>query len=345
MRSPRLPIVSLALTVLGAGPALFAQDSSPVDTAALLKELHRIRDQQTVQSTQSRQAALKDIQSAASNPDRAVLLWEEAIRIVQFSGAAKENVIFREWKEKEGESLNSPIVRNAIRLYFIWLSITIQRDGGTSVKELLPQIFAFTKELLVDEQASYKLDDSNKNDKEAPKLPVKPAPVIPGVHHKATDDQVKRMHDSILKRGIDGSAIAQWLRLKDFINPENWEKTPGNIDGIYTNIILPELRLAHDPSALEYWDLKYNREADAATRTQLAFDLEKFTSLRRPVLMWSRAEEMLLIGYKNRALREMLSVIRGNPLHPDAVTWIARLDQLLAPPAEDAAPAAPAPAK
>ena len=349
MRSLRLPLLSVALLTLATHPLLLAQtqDAAPVDTVSLLKELHRLRDQQNLESNKSRQSALKDVISAANNPERAILLWEEAIRVVQFSGAPKENSVFRDWKEKEGDAFNAPLVRNAARLYFMWLSLTIQRDGGTPVKDLLPQVLAYTKELVTQDQAVSALEDMIKQEKEAPK-PAKPVPPPPvGVHHKATHDQIKKMHDTIFRRPIDGSPVVQWLRLKDFINAEGWEKQPSNFDGIYNSIILPEFRLNRDPKALEYWDLKYNREAEVAARTKLAFEVEKFTTLRRPVLMWSRAEEMLAIGHKNRALTEMLSVIRANPLHPEAANWVVKLEQLLAPPVapEDGTVPPPVPAK
>ncbi len=338
MRSLRLSVASVALALLASTPPLRAQtppaqDASPVDTASLLRELHRIRDQQTVQSKQTRQTALQHVTAAAGNAERAVALWEEAVRAVQFNGAPKENAGFREWKDKEGEALNGPLARNAARLFFVWLGLTIQRDGGMPLKELLPQVVAYSKELAADLQAEDVLEESIKHEKESANGNKRQAP-----QRKATDEQVRKMHDHILNRGLASSPVVQWLKLGDFVNPEKWEKQPGNLDGIFTQIILPELRVQHDPRALEYWDLKLRKEGEAAVRTKLAFDLEKFTTQRRPTLLWSRAEELLLIGQKNRAIGEMFGLIRGNPQHPESAAWIARLEALVAP----AAPAAPA---
>lgn len=329
MRSLRLFLASVSL--LTTVPPLVAQvppaqDAPAVDTATLLKELHRIRDQQTTQSKQTRQTALQHITAAAASGERAVALWEDAVRAVQFSGAPKENAGFREWKDKEGEALNGPLARNAARLFFIWLGLTIQRDSGTPLKDLLPQVIAYTKELAADEQAADVLEDSIKREKEqAGGNKRQPA------QRKATDDQIKKMHDHILNRGVGSSPVVQWLKLGDFINPEKWEKQPGNLDGIYNQIILPELRAQHDPRVLEYWDLKLRKEGEAAVKTKLAFDLEKFNTQRRPSLLWSRAEEMLLLGQKNRAIGEMFGLIRSNPQHPEAAAWIPRLEAVLAP--------------
>src|SRR5437879_155353 len=118
MRFLRLVPVVFTLHATTTAPSLFAQvqDAPAVDASTLLKELHRIRDQQTVQAKQTRQTALQQVNAAAASPERAVAMWEEAVRAVQFDGAPKENAAFRDWKEKDGEALNGPLARNAVRL-------------------------------------------------------------------------------------------------------------------------------------------------------------------------------------------------------------------------------------
>ena len=70
------------------------------------------------------------------------------------------------------------------------------------------------------------------------------------------------MHDHILRRALGSSPIVQWLKLEDFINVDKWEQQPGDLDGIYNQIVLPELRTMRDPRVLDYWDLKLKKEAD-----------------------------------------------------------------------------------
>lgn len=316
------------------------QDAPAVDVATLLKELSRIREQQTVQAKQTRQTALQQINAAAASGERAVAMWEEAVRAVQFDGAPKENAGFRDWKDKDGEALNGPLARNAARLYFTWLGLTIERDAGTPVKDMLPKIIAYTKELAADQAAEDALEDAIKRERESAAGNNKRAP-----QRKTSDDQVKKMHDQILRRAVGSSPVVQWMRISDFVSPEKWEKQPGNLDGIYTQTILPELRAQRDPRVIEYWDYKLKREGEAAAKTKLAFDIEKFTTQRRPALIWNRAEEMLLIGQKNRAIGDMFTLIRTYPQHPEATGWISRLEAVLAPPAPattSETPAAPA---
>lgn len=342
MRSPLIFAVFGFCSAFASVATGLAQDAAPVDTAALLKELARFKDQQSSQSKQSRLSALQTVNAAAASPEKAAALWEEAVHAVQFSGLPKDGVDFRAWREKEGEALNSPLGRSAARLYFIWLGITIQRDGGVSVKELLPQIFAYIKELLADEAAAVAVDDAVRREKEQASAVAAAGakkPQAPTVHAK--DDKAKKMHDSILRAALGASPVAQWMKISDFINPQGWEKSPGSIDGIYQQIVLPEFRDKKDARALDYWDFKIKRDGEAAERTKLSFEIDKFLSLHRPQLQWKRAEEFHLIGQKNRGIAAMMAVIKANPLHPDTMSWVANLEGILQPVAkpEDVVPA------
>jgi hypothetical protein len=89
--------------------------------------------------------------------------------------------------------------------------------------------------------------------------------------------------------------------------------------------------------------MKLKREADKASQSKLAFEIEKFNTMRRPVLLWNRSQEYVNLGLKNRAATEMFALIKAHPTHPDADEWLNTLEELLAP-APAPVPAVPAPA-
>lgn len=113
---------------------------------------------------------------------------------------------------------------------------------------------------------------------------------------------------------------------------------PGNVDEIFNQIILPELRLARDPRVFEYWDMKI-KKASEGVKDRPAFEQEKFNKEIYPGLLWARAQEYSLMGQPNRALGEMLKVLRTYPQHPNLGGWINQVEQLLEPtPAPTASP-------
>lgn len=341
--SPRSPRLTIALLTAGllAGPTLLAQQDAPaVDVNAMLKQLHALRDQQAVQEKTSKQSAIQTISAAAGSADRAVKMWEDAVQATQMDGAGKETAQMRQWLNTEGELFKEREVQNAVHLHLEWLAITLQRSNGVAVKDLLPTIINYSKELIADQATMEALDDTIKKERAA--VPAGPGRPRPGANQSAKDDQATRKtHDAILNKNLNNSIIVQWLKLGDFITVEKWEGNPGNFDGIYTKIVQPELRNQKDPRVMDYWDLKLKKEADAASKTKLSFEIDKFNTQRRPTLLWNRVQEYTYLGQKNRAVTEMFNLIKTYPTHPDASDWVNALENVLAPPP---APALDAPA-
>jgi hypothetical protein len=196
------------------------------------------------------------------------------------------------------------------------------------------------------------LEDAAKHEKDmnAGKQPGR------GAKPKGVDlGEIKAIHDAIMKRPLAGSIYVQWQKLIEWVTMDKWEGTPGNFDGIYENVILPEMRETHDPHLLDYWDMMMQKKADEANRSRLAFDVDKYNSIVVPSLLWGKFNDMIILGQKNRAYTEMFSLIKKYPTHPDVKDWISQLEALLSPakppgaadaaaPAAGAAPAPAAPA-
>jgi hypothetical protein len=179
---------------------------------------------------------------------------------------------------------------------------------------------------------------------------------------KVQDDQLfKKIHTQLVGGPLSGTSYVEWQHLDEVVgdsgpvrrrgeqvdtnqSASSWNPVPGDVDGIYANIILPEMRAVHDVRAIEYWDAKLRREADVATRTKLQFEIDRFNTERRPELLWSRAQEFEWIGMKNRAALEMFGVLKNSPASPHTAEWVKELQDLISPKpaATAAAPAASA---
>jgi hypothetical protein len=242
----------------------------------------------------------------------------------------------------------------------------LQRTAGAEVKTLFPAVLAHAREVSADQVNMEAFEEAAKIAKDVPVVPTTTKrPTTAAQKEKRQDSQtVKRVHDQILKNPLANSAFVQWMRLSDYINdvaPQKgrggggkgkggnagtgggaatddpfgtnpvWEGTPGNFDGIYQSILLPEMRNAKDVRLIEYWDNKIKREGEAATRSQKTFEIDKFNQMRRPSLMWNRDQDLAKVGQRNRAIADMFAQIKAYPAHPEAASWIAELEQMLAP--------------
>jgi hypothetical protein len=314
----------LVIAALGAN-SIRAEDAPPVDPAQLLQALRGLKEQQAQLLKAAKQKALQQVQAAAATPTAAVAAWEEAVRSVQFDGAPREGSQFKDWREREGDALKEKEAAGAAQLHFKWMALTLQRSLGTPLKDLLPTIVAFTKEVAADQTAMDALAQDIEHEKDAP------AGNKRAKDRRRNDEQVKRVHDQILRSPVNNSVAAQVLKITALLDVDSWEYSAGNADGIFKKVILPELRAARDPRLLEYWDMMLKREADNAAKSKLAFETERFNQVRRPEILWSRAQDVLLLGQRNRAITEMFNLIKSYPAHPNASAWVSTLEETLVP--------------
>jgi len=292
------------LTLAAVGIYATAQDANPPDTNALLKSLEELR-QKHGQAGQTRLTRLiAEINTAAASDASAVDLYERAIQVTTFVGKTKEQGQFQEWKRKESDRLKSNALRTAARLHLRYLAIMLRAAGEVPTEELLPDLIRYTNEV-----AGVLEDESLRADLEKQEL---------------------------FRKNVAGGIFSQWYGVDAELGKlKGWEGAPGNLDGIYQKTILPEFRKKKDPNLLRYWDARLQREEKAAQASRLTFRIEHYNQVTRPALIWSRAQDVVLLGHPNHAINEMYGLIRDFPSHPDNLRWIEQLEALLKPKPEE----------
>ncbi len=313
------------------------QDAPALDAAKLLEALKGLQDAQDKQAKVALQTVLKAAQAGAASGQAAAAAWIEAVRQTQFEGVEKEGAAFRDWKDKEGALFSEKEVQAAAVLHFRWLTITTQRAMGTPVKDLVSPIIQYAKDVLSDAAVMETMTEHADKEKDRQK------PGMARNNRGASEtDKIKREHDAILNRALPAGPAVKALRAEEIIKADNWEMQPGDVDGIYNAIILPEFRKNRDPRVLEYWDLKIKLEGEAV-KLKSTFDQEKFAKERRAELLWHRGKEFNEIGLRNRCINELFQVLRTYPQHSQFRSWVSELQGIISPAA--AAPAAGAPAE
>ena len=100
--------------------------------------------------------------------------------------------------------------------------------------------------------------------------------------------------------------------------------------------------MSKDPRLLEYWDLKIKLETEKANDKKLDVEQRDWQQIRRPSLLWSRTQDLVVLGQKNRAVSEMLAILKANPQHPNASNWIAGIENAVTASIPVPVPVAPA---
>ena len=216
-----------------------------------------------------------------------------------------------EVRNRENEQLRDRDFVNGLRLQLVYLSLTWQRSMGVPNKNLIPSLLEYTGQV------------TSANDALAPL--------------------------EMYRKSLGESPFVPYFQVGPYINGlTDWSDHPFDVDSIYQKTILPELRKNKDPRLLDYWDSHLQTETARASVSGNNLTVTKFNHIRRPSLLWSRAEDEGLLGNGNQSVADMLAILRANPDHPDFDKWASQLEGIVSaktdPPAGDVTvgPASPA---
>ena len=208
-----------------------------------------------------------------------------------------------EWRKQNGDLLRDKTFVNALRLELAYLSLTWQRCMGAKTKDLLPALYDYAGQVTANYDALWQIKPNDRT--------------------KLTD------------QSLNDLVFVTYFQIGPFINGlPDWEVQPFNVDGIFQKTILPELRKNKDPRLLAYWDGKIQSEATRIDQRANGLAVNKFNMIRRPTLLWNRAEDELVLGDQSRAVADMLALLKAHPDHPDFDTWAARLTDVVTPKAD-----------
>jgi hypothetical protein len=151
--------------------------------------------------------------------------------------------------------------------------------------------------------------------------------------------------ERIMEEDVSQNVFSAWYNVGGQLSGlEDWDLVPADIDGIYEKFLLPIMRKNRDVRVLAYWDNKINIARVAASDATASFGTDTYNQTTRPSLLWSRAEDEIVIGQRPQGLTDMYNLVKGFPTHPDETKWITELEGLLTTPPAVAAGGTSAPA-
>ena len=284
----------LASLVLLAAAALSVQAQRPtpaVDPDSVLATLKDLKAKQSQVVNKEKQGVMAVIAAARSDPAKA---YDQATVAVEFQGQGNDGAKIVEWRKKQGDLLRNPAFVNGLRLQLAYIALTWQRSMGAKNKDLLPALYDYTAQVIGSLDTLWGFDS--------------------------------------LRKPLGDSVFVRYFQIGPYLSAvDNWSDQPLDVDSIYQKAILPTLRDMKDPRVLDYWMAKLQLEATQTDKSNNNLAVNKFNNVRRPELLWNRAEDEEVIGQHNQAVADMLALAKAHPDHPDFDKWAARLTELVKP--------------
>ncbi len=286
-----------------------AEPAEPVEVVpeSLIQEIEtaitRLRDRSDTSRAGLIQSALQVLGPAAASPSAAMDLYRDAYRAIHFDGASKESSLYQAWRKKEAARHKEMAFQRAAQLhaqYLIVLLTALKAEPDSNEPLKILRSYVSMAEGLSENAVDWKCE-----------LAANPAPSV---------------------------VIAQYLQIAPFLGElKNWCLTPGDLDGMWTQTLLPALRILRSQEAVAYWDRRIDSETLKASQSNLTSGRHRFATVVLPRLQWSRAQEIVAIGRTTAGLKAMLAILNAFPTHPDFDKWVDEITQRARP----SAPAAP----
>ncbi len=345
------PLVGLALLSVLCSPALAQlQDGPPINVKDITKELTQLETAQTTNSGALVQKVIRDFSAGAGSNSTAIALYQSALMATKNQTANDVQDIARMEQ-----------YQMAARVHLNYLVLSIQHFMGATVKQLEPGLNAHITAVMQAEANDAAI--WMRRDKARKLVEQGNVAANPTKGKMAADKEPLFSEISLVTQPVSSSVFVQWYGIKNLLAPakgvkgekggegqgngSDWEMVPGNIDGIYQSTLLPYYRSLKDARAVQYWEMRIKDDAQKAANTNSAFTIDQFNRIQKPELLWSRAQDEIAIGLRNRGIADMMDVVRNCPDHPKLKGWIAEIKGIVgagaAKPA-DAPAAAPAPA-
>ncbi len=328
MKFLHFPLCAFGLALIS--PCLHAQQDAPaVNVDSILRDLDTIEQQQKQTIVSAKQNALNMLKAAVANPGS---LYSQAIEEVTFEGKPNKAAAYADWKAANGDLLRSKEMQTILSLHLKYLILSLERGSSDQPELFVMPSLAYANELFNTDslfQKQEKRSDRPTTDREK--------------QEQALNNQINGAKKELLDKSVADGVFAKWLRLGQWLpKGDSWELTPGNLAGILEKNVRGELRAKKDPRLIDTWDMEMKLLADRATSGRLDFVAADFNTVTRPKMIFSRANDLIIVGQKNRGISDIYLIVKSNPQHPDFSKWVARLRELLQKPAEaTAAVAAP----
>jgi hypothetical protein len=303
---------------------------TPAQAENVLKQLSDLEKSIMQQRGTSLGSIIQKLRTAASSDAAAINFIEECDKLVNVERKDGDRDDARKIKEraeqvKRGETKKEEEkegdLPTALRLCLEYLAISLEAADVKDLASMTSKIQSFHQSLI---------SHGKKLHGKAGDMIMRPLGGGGGGGRRAGD--------------LNPGLVVEAYQLDRYLHREGWPLEPGNIIRMYERVLLKPSRDAHKEDIGSLWDTAITSEGLFRKARMTEGEFAVWQQQEVPALRWQRATDLFGNGPNPvTGMAEMLKVIKDNPNHPLAPTWVNNLRDLVKQASGAEKPASPAP--
>lgn len=294
-------------------------EEAKLDRAKALEELRTI-EQKNEKLTQDLLAkSAKDLGEAGADKFKALQVYLESYRNVEFGRAQEGDTKFQQWKVDNKDKISSLDFTSAVQLHVQYLALVCREALGEKEAPKAGEWAAYWENL-------FKSKDVPENPTEASD------PKGKGGKRQGSGSGRRQgnMGGDDFARPVLDSPLVRDRQIQGFLQEvKEAEVASGSVDAVFNKVVRPHLREAKIRDLLRLWDQRIAAMDEQAEKEVKTLGLDDYKVLKRPELLWELAEDQEKIGEQERAWARKMEILKTYPYHPKTTEWIADMKQAL----------------
>ncbi len=286
-----------------------------MDREKALAELTAIEAKNEKMTRDVLSKAARDLTEAGQERTKAVQVYLESYRNVEYGRTQEGDTKFGDWKVQEKEMISSLAFGESVQLQVRYVALVCRDALGEKERPTAAEWLAYYNSLTEASDAT-EVQDMVGTDA-AGKGKKKP-------------DHSKRQSPGILDKSAKESPLVRDRQIGGFLQDVTAaDVAPGNEAAVFQKVLRPHLIEEKNNELLLVWDRRIARMDEKVEKRTKTLGADDFKILKRPELLWQRASDQAALGQEEVAWAQKMEILRSCPYHPKVEEWVKEMRENL----------------
>lgn len=289
-----------------------------MDRAKALAELTALVAKNEKMTREVLSKAARDLAEAGQERIKAVQVYLESYRNVEFGRTQDGDTRFGDWRVQEREMISSLAFGESVQLQVRYVALVCREALGEKERPTAAEWLAYYHDLTKPENST--------EVEEAVVAAVVTPPAGAQSKGKKRTDASKKQSTGMFDQPAKQSPLVRDRQIAGFMDGvPAADVAAGNEAAVFKKVLRPRLLEDKNKELLRIWDQRIARMDGAVEKKVKTLGADDYKILKRPELLWERASDQEALGEKEAAWAQKMEILRTCPYHPKLEEWVKEL--------------------